>query len=93
VLLRSDFIFTDTGRKVIVIMLAAFRLDELVLFHFVLHEGGYLFFASKSFSLVGFEVVEVFKQASNPDFKDTFNSDETAWVFLVLEDLAAVRPL
>jgi len=76
--------------KILVIALAMFRLEELAFVHLIICEGGDRLTASESFGLVGFKVIEVFQETVNPDFKDTFDSDKTIRVLLVLEEFAAV---
>ena len=42
---------------------------------------------------MGLTVLKVFKQASDPHFKDAFDSDEAVGILLVQKELAAVGPL
>jgi len=34
---------------------------------------------------MSFQVIEMFEQVVDPNFKDAFNSDEAVWVLFVLE--------
>jgi len=74
-------------------VLTVFQLDESTLNHLVIRTSSDVFAKLESFRLMSFEVIEMFKQVVDPDFKDAFDSDEAVGVHLVLEELAAVRPL
>jgi len=84
VLPRGIHLLSKTLGKIVIETLAVLRLDESILNHFFICKSWDVFTNSESFRLMGFEVIEMFEQVVNPDFKDAFDSDEVVWVLLVL---------